>query len=124
MPGHSSSSTFHDFIILSYYTIKKSKKQKKKKTKVHNKKNLEVMYTGLPEILRFSDSQISKIHIFQGCSHIVSCIFLKYFDDNWKGYGSRFWQNFGSSRNHPKSIGIDQESIFSHFGIIKTPFWH
>ena len=30
-------------------------------------------------------------------------------------------ENFGSSQNHPKSIGIDQESIISHFGIIKTP---
>ena len=33
-------------------------------------------------------------------------------------------ENFGSSQNRQKSIGIDQESIFSHFGIIKTPFWH
>ena len=30
-------------------------------------------------------------------------------------------ENFGSSKIHPKSIGIDQESIISHFGIIKTP---
>ena len=30
-------------------------------------------------------------------------------------------ENFESSQNHPKSIGIGQESIFSHFGIIKTP---
>ena len=27
-------------------------------------------------------------------------------------------ENFGSSQKHPKSIGIDQESIFSHFGTI------
>ena len=30
-------------------------------------------------------------------------------------------ENFGSSQIHPKSIGIDQESIISHFGIIITP---
>ena len=29
--------------------------------------------------------------------------------------------NFESSQNHPKSIGIGQESNFNHFGIIKTP---
>ena len=30
-------------------------------------------------------------------------------------------ENFGSSQNHPKSIGIGQESNFGHFGIIKAP---
>ena len=40
------------FIIPSYYHIIKSKK------------NLVIRYTGLSKILRFSDSQISKIHIF------------------------------------------------------------
>ena len=64
------------FIISSYYHIIKSKNQAKNEPKVPKKqKKLEVWYTGLPEILRFSDSQISKIHIFQGCSHIFSCIF-------------------------------------------------
>ena len=38
--------------------------------------------------------------------------------------GPDFDKQFGSSRNHPKSIGIDQESIISHFGIIKTPNCH
>ena len=27
---------------------------------------------------------------------------------------------FGSSQIHPKSIGIDQESIIKHFGIIEN----
>ena len=62
------------FIISSYYHILKGKKNKNKKTKVHQNK-LEVMYTGLPEILRFSDYQISKIHIFQGCSSIFLVFF-------------------------------------------------
>ena len=71
------------FIISSYYHIIKSKNQAKNEPKVPKKqKKLEVWYTGLPEILRFSDSQISKIHIF--------LYFLKNFDDVWEGYGSRF----------------------------------
>ena len=70
MSGDSSSSTFHHFIILSYYKIKKSKKKKK-----GSQNNLEVRHTTHPEILRFSDSQISKIHIFQGSFHIFLDLF-------------------------------------------------
>ena len=61
----------------------------------------------------------------------VPTFFLVFFEVNsWQirgsrvHYGSKKSQNFRSSKIHPKSIGIDQESIFSHFGIIKTPFWH
>ena len=50
--------------------------------------------------------------------YIFFLYFLKYFGDNWEGYGSRFWPNFRSSRNHPKSIGIWPGTLISHFGII------
>ena len=33
---------------------------------------------------------------------------------------SRFGGHFGSSKNLPKHIGIHQESLIRHFGIIKT----
>ena len=68
------------FIISSYYHIIKSKNQKEQtqeeKTKFIQtiKINLEVIYTGLPKILRVSDSQIFKIHISKDVS-ICSCIF-------------------------------------------------
>ena len=45
--------------------------------------------TGLPNKMIFLRSQISQIHISQGCSHIF-LYFLKYFGSNWEGYGSRF----------------------------------
>ena len=38
--------------------------------------------------------------------------------------GPDFDKILGSSRNHPKSIGIDQESIINYLGIIKTQKWH
>ena len=62
-------------------------------------------------------------NIVQGCSHIF-CIFWK---KSWQicgsrvHYGSKKCRNFASSQNHPKSSGNDQESITSHFGIIKNP---
>ena len=34
---------------------------------------------------------------------------------------SRFGEIVGSSRNHPKSVGLHQQSLISHFGIIKEP---
>ena len=89
MSGHSSSSTFHDFIISSYSKINKKKKEKQKQKNKGSQKNLEVRYTGFPEFLRFSDSQISQIHIFKDVP-IFFLYSLKYFDDNWEGYGSRF----------------------------------
>ena len=45
---------------------------------------------------------------------------LKYVGDSWEVSGSRFWQNFHSSRNHLKSIAIWPGTLISHFGIIKT----
>ena len=90
-------SSFHHVIIFW------NQKRKTKRRFANNKKQLVVMYTGLPTILRFSDYQISKIHIFQGCSHIF-LVFCEVIYDNREGYGSRFWQNFGSSRIIPKVV--------------------
>ena len=59
MSGNFSSSTFHDFIILSYSNIKKKRRFTKQKI-------LRLDTQDFPKILRFSDSQISQIHIFQG----------------------------------------------------------
>ena len=46
---------------------------------------------------------------------------LKSFGDNYGVRGSRFDHMFGRSKNIPKSIVIDQESLISYLGIIKTP---
>ena len=46
---------------------------------------------------------------------------FKYFGDKYGMHGSTFGRFVGSSRNHPKSIGIHQEALISHFGIIKNP---
>ena len=46
---------------------------------------------------------------------------LKYFGDKYGVRGSRFGHIFGRSRNVPKNIANDQESLLSHLGIIKTP---
>ena len=46
---------------------------------------------------------------------------LKYFGDKYGVRGSRFGLIFGRSRNLPKSIATDQESLINHLGIIKTP---
>ena len=74
------------------------------------------------EILEFQKVEISKIQIFRGCSSIFSCIFKV---NSWEirdsrvHYGSKKkCRNFGSSRNHSKSSGIDQEPIISYLGII------
>ena len=126
MSGDSSSSTFHDFIILSCYNYQNFRSSKFQIFKFRNFKNPKVRCTGLSNKSRFSDSQISKIHISHGCSSIFSCIFWSKFMTNAGAQGSttgpknRF---FASSKIHPKSIGIDQESIICHFGIIKTPNW-
>ena len=103
------------FMIWSYYHILKSNK----KTEGAQKKN-EVRYTGLPKILIFRFSDFQNSYIPKIIPHVF-LIFPKGFDDNREGYGSRFWRNFGSSRNHLKSIGIWPGTLISHFGIIKTP---
>ena len=113
------------FIISSYYhiiIIKNSDLQiskfQKSKSQVHR------------TFRKFWDSQIlrSQKSIF---SKDVPVFFLVFFEVNsWQiegsrvHYGSKNFRNFGSSRIVKKSIGIDQESSFSHFGIIKTPNWH
>ena len=79
------------------------------------------------EILEFQKVEISKIQMFQGCSSIFSCIFWSKFMRNTGFKGPLRVQkieNFGSSQNHPKSIGIWPGTLISHFGIIKTPKWH
>ena len=49
------------------------------------------------------------------------CIFCKYSGDKYGVRESRFGHIFGRSKNHPKSIAIDQESLINHFGINKIP---
>ena len=78
------------FIISSYYhkiIIKKSDLQNFKSSnfeisnlQISKFQNPKVRYTGLSNKLRFPDSQISKIHISQGCFHI----FLVFFEINWQ----------------------------------------
>ena len=75
------------------------------------------------KFLEFQKVEISKIHIFQGCSLIFFFFFSSIFLRNTGSEGQLRVQkieNFRSSQNHPKSIGIYQESIISHSGIIKT----
>ena len=89
-------------------------------TKFHNFKvsKIKVRYTDLPT---FSDFQILRYEIlFQGCPHHFLYLF-KYCCDKYGVRGSIFGHIFGRSRNHPKSIAIDHESLISHLGIIKTP---
>ena len=62
------------------------------------------------QILRYENN------IFLGCSHIFF-----YFGDKYGVPGSRFGCIPGRSKNVPNSIAIDQESLISHFGIIKRP---
>ena len=95
------------FIILSYYHILKSKNQKNQKTR-RFKKKLEVRYTGLPEILRFSDSQISQIHIFQGCSQI----FLY------------FWSKFMTNTGFKGPLRVQKISKFSKFQNPSKKYWN
>ena len=74
------------------------------------------------KILEFQKVEISKIHIFQWCSLIFSCIVWSKFMRNTGSEGPLRVQrieNFGSSQNHPKSIGIWPGTLISHFGIIK-----
>ena len=63
----------------------------------------------------FQNSRFSEMNI--ACCKDVLIIFFylkKYFEDKYGGRGS----TFGHSRNVPKRIAIDQESLMSHFGII------
>ena len=85
--------------------------------------NMGVRWVPIREIFEVPESWDMKNDIFKVDS-IIFLYLLRHSGDSWEGYGSRFWQNFESSQNRQKSIGIDQESTFSHFGIIKTPFWH
>ena len=69
------------------------------------------------DIFRVPDSRIWK-YIFQGCAY--TCPVFKYCGNEYGVWGSRFGHIFGRCRNHLKSIAIDQESLISLFGIIKT----
>ena len=66
---------------------------------------------------RFSDV---KIICFKDVP-IICLVIFKDFGDKYAGRGSRFGHIFGRCRNHPKSTAINQESLISHLGIIKTP---
>ena len=46
---------------------------------------------------------------------------LKRFGDKYGVRGTRFGETVGCFINHPKNIGIHQESLISDFGIIQTP---
>ncbi len=81
-----------------------------------NETKIDIAY--LPNFFRNSDSH-NLNNICQGCSHMF-LHFGKYFGDKYVVRGSRFGENFGSSKNDPKNIAIDQESLIKHFGIIKT----
>ena len=105
-------SSFHHIIIFWNQKIKKTKKQKTRRF-TQNKK-LEVRYTRLLEILRFSDSQIFKIHISQGCSSIFSCIFWRKFMRNTGFKGplrvqkmSKIWKFQNPSKKYWNRSGID-----------------
>ena len=82
---NSSSSMFHHFIILSYYKIKKIKKNHKKK---------QILRLGTQDFRKFWDFQILRFRksIFSKDVPIFFLYFLKWFDDNWEGYGSIFWK--------------------------------
>ena len=47
--------------------------------------------------------------------------FQSFFCNGYGVRGSRFGHIFGGSKKAPKSAAIDQESLVSHFGIIKAP---
>ena len=51
----------------------------------------------------------------------ILCIFGSIFGNTYGVRGSTFGYVFGRSRNVPKSIAIDQESLISVVGKIKTP---
>ena len=64
------------------------------------------------------------VQTFRSCFNDVPIFFLyslQHSGDKYGVRGSRFGDIFGRSRNHPKSIAIDHESLISHFGIIKIP---
>ena len=68
-------------------------------------------------IFKNADSPDTKNNIFKDVP-IISRIFWSILVINTR---SRFGHVIGRSKNVPKSIAIDQESLISHFEIIKTP---
>ena len=69
-------------------------------------------------IFRISDSQL---WYFPRTPPYFLVFVQKENGDKYWVRGSRFGHIFGRSTNVLKSIAIDQESLISHFGIIKTP---
>ena len=47
-------------------------------------------------------------------------VFLKYIGDKYGARGYRFGELVGRSKNVPKNIAIDQESLIANLGIIET----
>ena len=91
--------------------------QKITKTSEQISKTWYLGHTNFRKISKHVESQIDINNISQDDSIFV-LHFLKLFGNNWEVSGSRFWQNFRSSRNHPKSIGIWPGTLISHFGIM------
>ena len=56
--------------------------------------------------------------MFEGRVHTFFYV-SKYFSDKYGVRGSRFGNVCGRSKNVPKRIAIDQDSLISNFGIIK-----
>ena len=92
------------------------------------KNKLKISYTFLMSgsvnnsgfFLYFRNVEVWKVIFLKDVS-ITSLHFLKHFGDEYVVRGSRFGKHFGSSRNHPNSTGIHQESLIGNFGIIKAP---
>ena len=94
----SSSSTFHDFTILSFSKVKKWRIESSKL-----------------EPIEVTVSEISKVVNCSGS--------LKHLGNNHEVHRSIKRKHFGSSRNHLKNIALGLETLISHFGIIKTPWY-
>ena len=98
----------------------------KKHIKSDKNEQMPTKVSGISKNLKFSDYQTWKISFSKMVPH-----FLIFFEVNsWQirgsrvHYGSKKCRKFGSSKIHLKNSGIDQESIISHFAIIKTPKYH
>ena len=74
---------------------------------------LKVRYTYLPRFSEFQFVRSEKYYVSYNCWSI--------FGDKYVVRGYIFGHMFGRSKNIPKSIAIDQESLINHLGIIKSP---
>ena len=72
------------------------------------------------EILEFQKVEISKIHIFQGCSSIFSCIFWSKFMTNTGFKGPLRVQKISNFSKFPES----SKKYWNRSGIDNYPFWN